>query len=72
MPINLDVTESDIDRLGIKPGTRIALIDSRDDAALAIITGPFLPLGPDNSEQLRSTSAHSPFNTSLSFFLNLL
>lgn len=46
MPINLDVTESDIERLGIKPGARIALIDSRDDAALAIITGSFLPLGP--------------------------
>jgi len=39
MPINLDVSEEDIERLGIKPGARITLVDSRDDAALAIITG---------------------------------
>ena len=39
MPINLDVSEQDLERLGIKPGARIALLDSRDDAALAIITG---------------------------------
>lgn len=39
MPINLDVSEADIERLSIKPGARIALVDSRDDAALAIITG---------------------------------
>lgn len=39
MPINLDVSEADIQRLGIKPGARIALVDGRDDAALAIITG---------------------------------
>lgn len=41
MPINLDVSESDINRLGVKPGARIALVDGRDDAALAIITGVY-------------------------------
>lgn len=39
MPINLDVSEEDIRRLGAKPGARIALVDGRDDATLAIITG---------------------------------
>ncbi|KAG8827432.1 Sulfate adenylyltransferase [Serendipita sp. 401] len=38
IPINLDVSSSDVESLGIKPGTRIALRDPRDDAALAIIT----------------------------------
>ena len=39
MPINLDVTREDIDRLSIAPGARIVLRDPRDDQALAIITG---------------------------------
>ena len=39
MPITLDVSREDIDRLSIAPGSRIALRDPRDDEALAIITG---------------------------------
>lgn len=39
IPITLDVSREDIDRLSIAPGLRIALRDPRDDAALAIITG---------------------------------
>ncbi|KAJ3472965.1 hypothetical protein NLI96_g13184 [Meripilus lineatus] len=38
IPINLDVSQEDIDRLHIVPGARIALRDPRDDQALAIIT----------------------------------
>lgn len=41
MPITLDVTKEDIDRLSINPGARLALRDPRDDEALAIITGAF-------------------------------
>ena len=39
MPITLDVSREDIDRLSIAPGARIVLRDPRDDQALAIITG---------------------------------
>ena len=39
IPITLDVSREDIDRLSIAPGLRIALRDPRDDEALAIITG---------------------------------
>ena len=39
MPINIDVSQEDIDRLKIIPGTRLALRDPRDDEALAILTG---------------------------------
>jgi hypothetical protein len=39
IPINLDVSDTDIERLGIKPGVQLALRDPRDEAALAIITG---------------------------------
>jgi sulfate adenylyltransferase len=41
IPVTLDVSREDINRLSIKPGARIALRDPRDDEALAIITGPF-------------------------------
>jgi len=45
MPITLDVSRADVDRLAIIPGSRISLLDPRDDEALAIITGNFfLPL----------------------------
>lgn len=43
MPITLDVSRADVDRLAITPGSRICLLDPRDDDALAIITGKFLP-----------------------------
>jgi hypothetical protein len=39
IPITLDVSQTDIDTLSITSGSRIALRDPRDDAALAIITG---------------------------------
>ena len=39
IPITLDVSREDIDRLSITPGVRIALRDPRDDEALAILTG---------------------------------
>lgn len=38
MPITLDVSQDDIDRLSLKAGTRVALRDPRDDEALAILT----------------------------------
>lgn len=39
IPITLDVSAEQIAALKIQPGSRIALRDPRDDAALAIITG---------------------------------
>ncbi|KAF8757276.1 hypothetical protein RHS01_03915 [Rhizoctonia solani] len=38
IPVNFDVSKEDIERLGIKTGTRLALRDPRDDNALAILT----------------------------------
>lgn len=39
IPVTLDVSREDIDRLGLKEGVRVALRDPRDDQALAILTG---------------------------------
>ena len=38
MPICLDVSETTIDKAGLKPGSRATLRDFRDDRNLAIIT----------------------------------
>lgn len=38
MPITLDVSKEDIERLQLAPGARVALRDFRDEAALAILT----------------------------------
>lgn len=39
MPITLDVSQEDIDTLKLAAGSRIALRDPRDEAALAVLTG---------------------------------
>jgi len=38
MPITLDVSQQDVDDLKLAAGSRIALRDPRDEAALAILT----------------------------------
>ena len=38
MPITLDVSQEEIDTLGLEPGVRLTLLDPRDDQALAILT----------------------------------
>lgn len=38
MPITLDVSQEQIDELGLKAGARVTLRDFRDDRNLAIIT----------------------------------
>jgi sulfate adenylyltransferase len=42
MPIILDVSQQQVESLGLKAGARVALRDPRDEAALAILTGTFL------------------------------
>jgi sulfate adenylyltransferase len=39
IPVTLDVAQADITRLSIASGSRITLLDPRDEDALAIITG---------------------------------
>jgi sulfate adenylyltransferase len=38
MPITLDLSQAQVDELGVKAGARITLRDFRDDRNLAIIT----------------------------------
>lgn len=39
IPVTLDISQEEVDRLAIVPGSRVALLDPRDELALAIITG---------------------------------
>ena len=38
MPINLDVSQEDIDRLSLKPAQRVVLRDPRNDSPIAVLT----------------------------------
>ena len=42
MPITLDVSDIEIKRYNIIPGSRITLRDFRDEQPLAILTGTYL------------------------------
>lgn len=38
MPVTLDISQEELDTLGLEPGVRLTLVDPRDDQALAILT----------------------------------
>lgn len=50
MPICLDISKDVIDKMGLKPGARVALRDFRDERNLAILTVDDL-YRPDKSVQ---------------------
>ena len=41
IPVTLDLSKEDIERLEVKPGARLALRDPRDEEILAVITGKY-------------------------------
>ena len=43
IPIVLDISDREVEALGLQEGSRLALLDGRDDAALAILTGESRP-----------------------------
>ena len=42
IPVTLDLSRDDLDRIEVAPGVRLALRDPRDEEILAIFTGTFL------------------------------
>lgn len=52
MPICLDVTKDVADKMGLKPGARVALRDSRDERSLAILAVEDLYM-PDKQKEAR-------------------
>ncbi|KAK2464260.1 hypothetical protein APHAL10511_003717 [Amanita phalloides] len=67
MPITLDVSRDDIDRLSLAPGMRIALRDPRDDEALAILTVEDI-FSPDQvKEAINVFGADDPAHPSVAY-----
>jgi ATP sulfurylase len=58
MPITLDVSQEQIDEIGIKSGARLTLRDFRDDRNLAIITVQDV-YQPDKYATLNSCTAET-------------
>ncbi|KAJ7595032.1 hypothetical protein C8J56DRAFT_928242 [Mycena floridula] len=70
MPITLDVSQKDIDKLSIAPGARIALRDPRDDQALAIITVDDIYRPDHVKEAIKVFGADDPAHPSVSYLHN--
>ncbi|KAF9510639.1 hypothetical protein BS47DRAFT_1377413 [Hydnum rufescens UP504] len=70
IPINLDVSEEDIEYLGIVSGARITLRDSRDDVALAILTVEDVYKPDLVHEAVQVFGADDPAHPSVSYLRN--
>jgi sulfate adenylyltransferase len=67
MPITLDVSQADVDRLSLAPGRRVALRDPRDDAALAIITVEDVYRPDKVEEAIQVMGADDPAHPAVSY-----
>ncbi|KAF8639567.1 hypothetical protein AX17_001469 [Amanita inopinata Kibby_2008] len=70
MPITLDVSQEDIDRLSLAPGTRITLRDPRDDEALAILTVEDVYVPDQVKEAINVFGADDPAHPSVAYLHN--
>ncbi|CDO77318.1 hypothetical protein BN946_scf184775.g8 [Trametes cinnabarina] len=70
IPITLDVSREDIDRLSISSGSRIALRDPRDDEALAIITVEDVYRPDQVKEAIQVFGADDPAHPSVAYLRN--
>jgi ATP sulfurylase len=62
IPVTLDLSQEDLDRLEVKPGARLALRDPRDEEILAVLTGK---LAPHSFPTIGSLSAQLTTSTNL-------
>jgi len=67
IPVTLDVSREDIDRLSIAPGSRIALLDPRDDQSLAIITVDDIYAPDKVKEAIQVFGADDPAHPSVAY-----
>jgi sulfate adenylyltransferase len=70
IPITLDISREDIDRLDITPGKRVALRDPRDDAPLAIITVEDIYQPDKVEEAIQVLGADDPAHPSVAYLRN--
>ncbi|TEB38291.1 sulfate adenylyltransferase [Coprinellus micaceus] len=70
IPVNLDVSQEDIDNLKIVSGARIALRDPRDDEALAIITVDDIYKPDRVNEAVKVFGADDPAHPAVAYLRN--
>ncbi|KAF9049941.1 hypothetical protein BJ165DRAFT_1455126 [Panaeolus papilionaceus] len=70
IPVTLDVSKEDIDHLAIAPGRRIALLDPRDEDALAIITVEDIYTPDKVKEAVNVFGADDPAHPAVSYLRN--
>lgn len=70
IPITLDISKEDIDRLSLAPGVRVALRDPRDDQALAIITVDDIYTPDRVKEAIQVFGADDPAHPSVAYLRN--
>jgi sulfate adenylyltransferase len=70
IPVTLDVSHEDIERLSVKPGARITLRDPRDDEPLAIITIEDLYTPDRVKEAIEVFGADDPAHPSVAYLRN--
>ncbi|KAI4149846.1 MAG: hypothetical protein LQ340_004406 [Diploschistes diacapsis] len=69
MPICLDVSKDEIERLKIQQGTKLALVDFRDDRFLAIITVEDV-YKPDKSKEAKEVFGGDPEHPAIRYLFN--
>lgn len=70
MPITLDVSREDINRLSLAPGVRLALRDPRGDEALAILTVEDIYSPDQVKEAIHVFGADDPAHPSVAYLRN--
>ena len=69
MPICLDIEKKEIDSLGVKPGARITLRDSRDDRNLAIMTVDDV-YKPDKQKEAKEVFGGDPEHPAIKYLFD--
>ncbi|PPQ77188.1 hypothetical protein CVT25_011034 [Psilocybe cyanescens] len=70
IPVTLDVSRGDIDRLSIAAGSRVTLLDPRDEEALAIITVEDIYTPDRVKEAIQVFGADDPAHPSVAYLRN--
>lgn len=69
MPINLDLSQQEVERLGIKAGNRIVLRDSRDDRNIVILTVDDV-YRPDKAKEAKLVFGGDPEHPAIKYLNN--
>ncbi|KDR75237.1 hypothetical protein GALMADRAFT_249223 [Galerina marginata CBS 339.88] len=70
IPVTLDISRADIDRFSIVPGRRVALLDPRDEEALAVLTVEDIYTPDHVKEAIQVFGADDPAHPAVAYLRN--